>query len=147
VAINVSKVIIGGFVAGIVMNVIGGGVQGMLLGPRMEAEMVAVAPTLQGKGMGPTTIAARVATQFVVGFLLVWIYAAIRPRFGPGFKTATYAAIVIWVCGFVFYLDWLYLGMMTTATYAIVSAVMLVTLIAAAAAGGVLYKEGDATTP
>jgi len=116
-AINTSKVVVGGLVAGVVMNVFGFLVNGMLLGKRMEAEMLAVAPTLQGKGMGGGAMTGRVLTQFAVGLLLVWLYAAIRPRFGPGMKTATYAALVVWLCGFLFYLDWLYVDMMTPATY------------------------------
>jgi hypothetical protein len=143
-AINTSKVIVGGLAAGVVMNVSGFLIQGMLLGERMMAEMVAVAPTLQGRGESSGVIAARVATQFVVGILLVWLYAAMRPRFGPGMKTAALAAFVIWLCGFLFYLDWLYLGMMTATTYAIVSVAMIITLLIAAWIGGMLYKEDTA---
>ena len=144
-AINASRVALGGFVAGIVMNVSGFVVQGMLLGKRMEDEMVAIAPTLQGRGMGPGAITGRVLTQFAVGFLLVWLYAAMRPRFGPGMKTAALAAFAIWLCGFLFYLDWLYLGLMSSATYAIVSVAMMLTLLVAAWAGGMLYREAGET--
>ena len=140
-AINTSKVVVGGLVAGVVMNVVGFVVQGLLLGKRMEAEMLAVAPSLAGRGMDTGSMVSRVGTQFVIGLLLVWLYAAMRPRFGPGMKTAAYAAAVIWLCGFVFYLDWLYLGMMLPVTYAIVSVVMFVTLLIAAAIGGMLYTE------
>jgi hypothetical protein len=56
-------------------------------------------------------------------------------------KTAAYAAAVIWLCGFVFYLDWMYMGMMLPVTYAIVSAVMFVTLLIAAAVGARIYTE------
>jgi hypothetical protein len=142
-AINTSKVVVGGLVAGLVMNVSGFVVQGMLLGERMMAEMYAVAPSLQGKEEGGGVIAARVLTQFAVGLLLVWLYAAMRPRFGPGMKTAALAALAVWICGFLFYLDWLYVDMMTPVTYAIVSCVMLVTLLIAAGIGGMLYKEND----
>ena len=140
-AINMGRVVAGGLVAGIVMNVSGFLVQGMLLGKRMEEEMVAVAPTLQGKGMGPGAMTGRVLTQFAVGVLLVWLYAAMRPRFGAGPKTAMLAAFAIWVCGFLFYLDWLYLGMMSTGLYAIVAIAMAITLAIAAWVGGMIYKE------
>jgi hypothetical protein len=140
-AINTSKVVIGGLVAGVVMNVSGFLVQGMLLGKRMEDEMVAVAPTLQGKGMDAASMTGRVVTQFVVGLLLVWLYAAMRPRFGAGPKTAMLSAFVVWLCGFLFYLDWLYLGMMSASLYAIVSLAMAVTLAIAAWIGGMLYRE------
>ena len=140
-AINTGKVVVGGLVAGLIMNVSGFVVQGMMLGPRMMAEMAAVAPSLANMQPGGAEIAARVATQFIVGIMLVWIYAAIRPRFGPGPKTAMISAAVVWIFGFLFYLDWLYAGMMTAATYAIVSVVMIVTLAIASWVGCMLYKE------
>jgi hypothetical protein len=140
-AINTGRVVAGGLVAGLVMNVSGFLVQGMLLGKRMEEEMVAVAPTLQGKGMDAGSMTGRVLTQFAVGVLLVWLYAAMRPRFGAGPKTAMYAAFVIWLCGFLFYLDWLYIGMMSPGLYAIVSIAMAITLAIAAWVGGMIYKE------
>ena len=143
-AINTGKVIVGGLVAGLIMNVSGFVVQGMMLGPRMMAEMAAVAPSLANAQPRTGEIVGRVLTQFVVGIMLVWIYAAIRPRFGPGPKTAMFAAGVVWIFGFLFYLDWLYAGMMTPATYAIVSVVMIVTLAIAAWAGAMLYKEEGA---
>lgn len=140
-AINTSKVVVGGLVAGLVNNVLGFLVQGLMLGKRMEAEMVAVAPTLQGKGMSGGVMTARVISAFAIGMLIVWLYAAMRPRFGPGPKTAILAGFVVWLCGFIFYLDWLYLGMMTPSLYAIVSVAMFVTCSITALAGAALYKE------
>ena len=140
-AINTSKVVVGGLAAGVVANIIGYVGFGVLLGPRMQAEMVAVAPELAGRGMGGSAIATQVIAQFVVGLLLVWLYAAIRPRFGPGMKTAVYAALVVWVCGFLFHLDLLLVGLMTPATYMMASVVALVQLVASVAVGAMLYKE------
>lgn len=140
-AINTSKVVVGGLAAGVVANIVGYVGFGLLLGPRMEAEMVAVAPELAGRGMGGSAIASQVIAQFVVGLLLVWLYAAIRPRFGPGMKTAVYAALVVWVCGFLFHLDLLFLGLASPATYMMASLVALVQLVASVAVGAMLYKE------
>jgi hypothetical protein len=140
-AINTSKVVVGGLAAGLVNNVLGFVVQGMMLGKRMMDEMVAVAPTLQGKGMDTMTTVCRVITGFVIGILIVWLYAAMRPRFGPGPKTAIIAGFVVWLCGFIFYMDWLYLGMMSPGLYAMVSVAMLVTCSITALAGAALYKE------
>src|SRR5688572_22100829 len=106
-AINTGKVLVGGLVAGLVMNVSGFVVQGMLLGKRMMDEMAAVAPSMATHQPGAGEMTGRVLTSFAVGILLVWIYAAIRPRFGPGPKTAMIAAAVVWAFGFLFYLDWL----------------------------------------
>lgn len=145
-AINTSKVVTGGLAAGVVANIIGFVGFGMMLGPRMEAESVAVAPALAGRGMSGSAITTNVLATFVIGILLVWLYAAIRPRFGPGVKTAVYAALVVWVCGFLFHLDWLLVGMTTYATYALASIVALVQVVAAAWVGAMLYTESGAVT-
>lgn len=142
-AINTSKVVTGGLAAGVVANIIGFALFGMLLGARMNAESVAVAPALEGRGMSTTAIAWNVLASFVIGLLLVWLYAAMRPRFGPGAKTAVYAALVVWLCGFLFHMDWLLVGMMTPATYALASLAALVQVVAAAWVGAKLYTEGD----
>ena len=139
--INTSKVVVGGLAAGVVNNVLGFLLQGMLLGQRMMDEMLAVAPSLKGKGEDPMTLTARVITGFAIGMLLVWLYAAMRPRFGPGPKTAVLAGFVVWLCGFIFYMDWLYLGMMSATLYAMVSVAMFVVCVVSAWVGAMLYKE------
>jgi hypothetical protein len=145
-AINTSKVLTGGLAAGVVANIIGFVLFGMMLGKRMEAESVAVAPALAGRGMSGSAITINVLATFVVGILLVWLYAAMRPRFGPGATTAVYAALVVWVCGFLFHLDWLLVGMTTPATYALASIAALVQVVVAAWVGGMLYTESGTVT-
>jgi hypothetical protein len=140
-AINTSKVLAAGLAAGVVANIVGFVGFGMLLGPGFEAEAVAVAPVLLGRGMSGGAIATNVILTFVVGILLVWLYAAMRPRFGPGMKTATYAALAVWVCGFVFHIDWQLVGLMTSATYALASVVAFIQVFASAAVGGMMYQE------
>lgn len=146
-AINTSKVIVGGLAAGLAMNVIGFVGNGYMLGKRMEAEMAAAAPSLAGRGMQAPQIAAAVVTQFIVGILLVWLYAAMRPRLGPGMSTAAKAGLVIWLCGLLFYQDWVHAGLMTFTTYCMASLVALLSLMVGAWIGGSLYREeGGATT-
>ena len=99
-AMNSSKVVVGGLVAGVVATIIGFVGFGMFLGPRFDAEAAAVARAIQGRGMSGAAIATNVIFQILTGVLLVWLYAAMRPRFGPGMKTALYAALVVWICGF-----------------------------------------------
>ena len=140
-AINTSKVVVGGLVAGVVSNIVGYVAFGMLLGPRMQAEAVAVAPALAGRAMSGGAIAKEVISGFVIGFLLVWLYAAMRPRFGPGARTAILAALVVWICGFIFHLDWVLVGMMSPATNAASSAAAAVQVVAAALAGARVYTE------
>jgi hypothetical protein len=128
-------------VAGIVMMVVNFLVFGFLLRARMDQELYTAAPSLQGKGMGPGPITAHVIGDLAIGILLVWLYAAIRPRFGPGMGTAAKAALAIWVCGLVFFQDWLHLGLMTAGSYVMASVTTLIALLIAAWVGGKLYTE------
>lgn len=146
-AINTSRVVLGGLAAGLVMNVIGGVVNGALLGKQMNAEMEAAVPGLAARMMNGTTITVNVLTEFVIGILIVWLYAAMRPRFGPGPRTAVLAGIVPWICGLFFYSGWLLTGMMSSTTYAIVSIVALVNVIVGALVGAWLYREEGAALP
>lgn len=140
-AINTSKVLTGGLAAGLVANVLGFLLFGMWLGPRFEADAVAVAPSLAGRGMSGAAIATNVIIQFVIGLLLAWLYAGLRPRFGPGMKTALYAAIVVWICGLVFKLDWVSVGLMTSTSFVLASLAAIVQVVVAAVVAGALYKE------
>jgi hypothetical protein len=144
-AINGSKVVVGGLAAGVVANIVGYVAYGVLLAPRMQSDAVAVAPQLQGRGASGGAIATNVIATFVVGLLLVWLYAAIRPRLGPGPKTAMLAGLVVWVCAVVYHLDWLSFGLMSTATFAMAVLAGLVQLQVAAWLGAMIYREDVAT--
>lgn len=97
-AINTGKVIVGGVVGGIVANVIDFVSQSFILKGMETAAMTKLNPSLAHDPTG-AQIAGFVITDFVWIIANVWIYAAIRPRFGPGPKTAVYAAIVSVVIG------------------------------------------------
>ena len=99
-AINTSKVVVAGIAAGIVMVVLDFVVQ-MLLGARMTAEMNAFQPGLGDSmsTMGGNVMIGYIVMDLVIGMLLAYTYAAIRPRFGPGPKTAIIAAMMFWIFG------------------------------------------------
>jgi hypothetical protein len=145
-AINTSKVVVGGLVAGAVANVLGFLLFGLWLGPRFQAEAAAVAPSL-AQAMTGTATAATVVTTFIIGWLLVWLYAAMRPRFGPGPKTAMAAAIVVWILGFIFHLESLFSGMVTGSTYALASVAAAIQVGVAAWVGAMMYKEEGTGAP
>ena len=90
--INTSRVVIGGLIAGLIINVS----EYILNVPLFGTEMDAALKALNLPPVGGNTIAVFVTLSFVLGVLLVWLYAAIRPRFGAGPKTAASAGIVVW---------------------------------------------------
>jgi hypothetical protein len=140
-AMNTQKVLVGGLAAGVVLNIIDFITNTYILGDRMKAEMNAVAPGLADKMMSGGMIAAYVIMDFVVGILLVWLYAAIRPRFGPGPKTAAYGAVYVWVVFGIAYLGYLFSGMMSGATWTMASVIALINVLLASWVGARIYTE------
>jgi hypothetical protein len=90
--INMRKVIIGGLVAGVVLNVVDTVLFGIVLKDQMAAAMAA----LNKPAMSNAQIPWFVFLDFVCGVFLVWLYAAIRPRFGAGPGTAVKAGLIAW---------------------------------------------------
>jgi hypothetical protein len=140
-AINTQKVIVGGLAAGVVLNVIDFVTNGYILADRMKAEAEAFKPGLSDAMMSSKSIAIYVISDFIVGILLVWTYAAIRPRFGPGMATAAKGAIVFWVLGLVLMAGYLQMGMMTAGSWMMYAVIWLINLLLAAWVGGKLYAE------
>jgi len=87
--INVGKVIVGGIVAGIVMNGIDYVINEILMKEPLTAAMAARNIT------APPNIATMVVLDFAMALILVFTYACIRTRFGPGPKTAIVAGLII----------------------------------------------------
>lgn len=137
--LNWSRVIVGGLAAGLVMNIIDATTNGFLLGARWKAETEALNPGLLAKADSGTL--GWVVVDFILGILTVWVYAAIRPRFGPGPRTALSAAFVVWLAAHVAYASYAFMGYYS---WSIITASSVGGLVAALAGGYVgarLYRE------
>jgi len=88
--INAGRVIAGGLLAGVVLN-IQSWIVGMVLMPYWRE----LAKTGLLNTPGPAAIWSNIA-DFMAGLLIAWLYAAIRPRFGPGPRTAIIAGLAGW---------------------------------------------------
>ncbi len=137
--INVGRVILGGIVAGIVADVLGYVVDGVLLAERW---------TNGQKALGLGEISSNQIIWFnvlglVSGIVLIWIYAAIRPRFGAGVKTAVLAGLAVWVVGSLLpNLSFMWVGGLYShhlAAYTTMGG--LVEIVAGAIAGAAVYQE------
>jgi hypothetical protein len=143
-AINTQKVVVGGIVAGVVMTVIGFVSNMFILGARMKAESDAFKPGLADQMMQGPAIITNIVMNLILGIALVWTYAAIRPRFGPGLKTATYVAALFWLLASIFYSGYMHMGMMSAGLWWSYAIVGLVNFFLSAWAGAKLYSEGPA---
>ncbi len=83
---------------------------------------------------------------FALGLLAVWIYAAIRPRFGAGMRTAICAGIVTWVATSLLpnaSLMWV-TGLFNNHLTLYTTAGALIELVVGTVAGAAVYREGTA---
>jgi hypothetical protein len=141
-AINTTKVLLGGIVAGVVMNIIDFAGNMFIFAARMKAETDAFKPGLADQMNKPSIMASYIIMDLILGIALVWTYAAIRPRFGPGMKTATYAALLFWILGGIFYSGYLHMGMMSVGLWVQFALFGLVNFLVSAWVGAKLYTEG-----
>ncbi|HEY2467640.1 MAG TPA: hypothetical protein VGI45_07345 [Terracidiphilus sp.] len=137
--INVSRWILGGIVAGIVADVLGYIVDGVMLAPRWADGM---------KMLGHSAFSSNQWIWFNVlglisGIVAIWIYAGIRPRFGAGPTTAIYAGAVVWVLGvLVPNLSFMVFAGLFSKHLALYTTLGgLVEYVAGTVAGAALYKE------
>jgi hypothetical protein len=145
-AMNGSRILAGGLAAGIVMNVMDFLSNGVLFGEKMKAEANAFKPGLGDAMamMGGKQIAGYVIMDLVVGGIIVWSYAAMRPRFGAGPKTAIMVALALWIFGSIVAAGYMTMGIMSSGLWFQFGFFYLFSLIIAALVGGAVYKEEGA---
>ena len=143
-SLNSQKVIIGGLLAGVVIFIFNLLAQFILM-DRVQQEMNTwIQGSTDQMSMSAGAIAAGIMMKFAIGIMLIWLYAAIRPRFGPGPRTASYVAIVVWILGAIFFSDFPLMGMMSVTSYLLLEIMQFVTLLIATLAGARFYSEQGA---
>ncbi len=135
---NYARILIGGLVCGLVLNVGEFVLNTMILARQME-EFV------RRCGLTPPEPRALVilfVITFLMGIFIIYVYAAIRPRYGPGPKTASCAGLLAWYCVY-FYNNavGLALGFIPARVFMIAVTWGVVKYILAPLAGAWLYKE------
>ena len=136
--INLGRVVLGGLLAGLVLNIGEFLLNDFVLGTQMKAFMA----EHNFKEPGVNFMIVAVALTFVMGIVIVLGYALIRPRLGPGPKTAIIAGVLAWFCVY------FYSGVINGVLFGIPAGTMVIVLVwglvqyaIAAIAGAWLYKE------
>jgi hypothetical protein len=136
--INVGRVIVGGLAAGFVANVFDFIITSYLLADEL-AGMVARL-NLNAAAM-ESSVWVFVIVDFMWGLLLVFTYAAIRPRFGPGPKTAVVSGTLLWIAISLLEAQIGAMGITTLSLYFKGAVLYLVSAVVASLVGAALYKE------
>ena len=136
--INIGRVVSGGLVAGLVMNI----GEFILNEPLLGADLAVALEARNLPDIGGGAIAVFVTMTFVFGIILVWLYAAVRPRLGPGPKTAIIIGVVIWFLAYFGPLVSMSVMGMLPGRLAVIGSVWgLVEVPLAALAGAWMYHE------
>ena len=136
---NRGRVILGGLLAGLVINIVEYITNGIVLREGWSRAMQALGKPAE---LSPGAIVIFNVWGFLLGIAAVWLYAAIRPRYGLGPNTATRAGLVAWaVAVFLPNLGNYPLGLFPTRLLLISTVVALVEIVVATLVGAWLYKE------
>jgi len=142
---NWGRVIGGGLLAGLVMNIS----EFVLHAVVLKADGEALVKEFNQRGFNlpvdgdPQALMILVGLTFVLGILAVWTYAAIRPRFGAGPGTAVCAGLAVWAMSYLYAAIYVYAGLPVFPAKVILLPVAwtLIEMPVATVAGAWLYKE------
>jgi len=138
---NRVRVVLGGLLAGVVINIVEYVTNGVVL----KADWGQAMQALGKSEVSGSAIAMFIVWGFLLGIAAVWIYAAIRPRYGAGVGTAVRAGLVAWgLSVFLSNLANYPLGLFPTRLLVITSVVSLFEIVIATTVGAWPYKEEDA---
>jgi len=136
---NWKRVFLGGLLAGVVMIVLGFATYVIYLEKLWTPGMEALGLSTQ---MSVGLYIFVVVMALIVGILAIWLYSAIRPRYGAGAKTAVIAGIAFWIMSVLLtYISYDAMGMFPTNVLVIDGLTGLVIFVVATLVGAWVYKE------
>ena len=137
-AINTGRVIGGGLLAGVALNAADFAWQAVL-----KDEMAAMVERLQlpATVMEPASAIPWVIVDFLYGILIVLNYAAMRPRFGPGPKTALLAGFMLYAAVTAVLYGFMTMGVFTETQFVKNAACYAVSTAVGSLVGAWFYRE------
>jgi hypothetical protein len=140
--INFKRVLGGGLAAGLLFDIFETLLSPLFLGGQYEAELNAIRHTQPSAA----SYAFFISWGFVIGLVAVCLYAAVRPRFGPGPRTAARVAFALWVISDLMpQMGQAFMGIFSFNLMLKFTAQQLLFMLAATIFGAWLYKEEPAT--
>ena len=139
--VNTGKLIAGGILAGVVMNICDYVSNNFILAADWE-HIARIRNVDMGDMSSTTALVTYVVVDMLLGLLVVWTYAAIRPRFGQGPGTALRAGFAVFLAQALLMASYA-VSFLTWDVFIRGGLLMLVSVLAGALAGGWVYSEDD----
>ena len=137
--INTGRVVAGGLVAGVVLNIIDF-VANLVLASDFAANTARLNLD-PATAQAPAAMVTWIVIDLLLGLVLVFTYAAMRPRFGAGSKTAIVAGGTIWFAISLIVFGFSTIGMIDMPLYWKATFISLLNVLIAANLGASIYKE------
>lgn len=142
--ISVRRWLMSGIAAGLLIWLMEGAASAVYL----DAMIAALEPHGLALDTTPTGIGLSLVVSLLAGLTLVFLYAAVRPRFGPGPRTAVTVAFVLWAGStLIALIGYRMLGLFPPGLLASWGATGLVEYVVAALTGGWIYRESTPVPP
>jgi hypothetical protein len=142
--INYGRVIAGGLAAGVVANLCD-----FLISAYLAAEDLQRMSQRLGLDWavvnGAPVFLTWAAVDLLYGVLIVWTYAAIRPRFGPGPATAVIAALTIYAAPTLVLFGFQSMGVFALDSFVKHALLSLVAAVLSGLVGAAIYQEAGTT--
>ncbi len=132
--INWGRVFLCGLVAGLLWSLLS-----LTLLVLAGGDLISAVPRLSAPSRG--LIVFSFLVNLAMGTWAMWLYAAIRPRFGPGLQTAAVAGFAWWVMYSLAKANWGPFGLVSTKALVYLLAATLPALIVTAVIGAWPYEE------
>jgi hypothetical protein len=135
--INWGRVLLGGVVAGVVIDLVN-----YVLNTYVWAQQTAALMNSLHIQLRPHAIPVFLLEGLLLGIAAIWAYAVARPRYGAGPKTAVITGLGVWFIGSLIpALDNWASGILPSSFACIGVIAGLVTIVVASLVGASLYKE------
>ena len=136
--INVGRWMVGGVVAGIFVWLF----EGVASLFYMEEYMQSMEAHSLSMEMGPAMWVLSIVVSLIVGLAAVFFYAAMRPRFGAGPKTAVIVGFALWLSGYLMSLiGYQMMGLFSQGLLIKWGVIGLIEVVLASILGAWIYRE------
>ena len=135
-SINIKKVLVGGFITGMLLNIIDAPNSALIAGPKINEFLLAHSIT-----PNPLVPAYFFPFHILYGIMIVWTYASYIPKYGHGKKNAFYATLLLLMTTRFMVLGFVVMGLLPLKIFLILSITMVIGSIVGGLVGCWYYSR------
>ena len=140
-AINAGRVFLGGLVAGVVRLIGGTALRELVVGPLFFEELARNQPGIAAAVAATPARIQVVAINLLMGIALIYMYAAMRPRFASRLATVLSASIPAWLLATSVWGITAAMGLFSWPHVIVDASLTFITVVVAAYLGSIIYKD------